>query len=79
MDADRGKVHQEVDKIVGQESGMQSFKVVIARYAIHYVEARDGDEAVMFSLRRRPDATEMEVDVIDDTDESDTQGEPSGE
>ena len=81
MDIDRGKVHQEVDKIVGQqpgsgsqEDGMRKFRVVIARYAIHYVEARDGDEAIMHSLRRRPDAEDTEVDVTEGEDGEDASG-----
>ena len=66
MDIDRGKVHQEVDKIVGQSDRSDKgidFIVEIVRSEIHYVRATHGPQAIVLALDRPPDWEGMEVSV----------------
>ena len=76
MDTDRGKVHQEADKIVGQDSSSDDsdgidYVVTICRREVHYVRAVHGTAAITSALDRPPDWEGMEVYVEDDTDEGD--------
>ena len=71
MDIDRGKVHQEVDKIVGQQPGEDGidFVVTIVRSEIHHVRALNGTVAITAALDRPPDWENMEVSVLEDEGE----------
>ena len=70
MDADRGKVHQEVDKIVGQQEPGEpdgvDYVVTICRREVHYVRAMHSEAAIMLALDRAPDWEGMDVCVEDD-------------
>ena len=73
MDIDRGKVHQEVDKIVGQqpqpdEEGID-FVVTVVRSEVHHVRATHGPQAIVLALDRAPDWEGVEVSVEEEGDE----------
>ena len=71
MDADRGKVHQEVDKIVGQqpdEDGID-FIVTVVRSEVYYVRALNSAAAIPLALDRAPAWEEMEVSVEEEGNE----------
>ena len=73
MDTDRGKVHQEVDSIVGQDADASSdgidFVVTLYRIEEHYVRAMHSAAAIKLALDRAPDYEEMKVHVADDVEE----------
>ena len=73
MDIDRGKVHQEVDKIVGQQQQQGDdgidFVVTVVRSEVHHVRATHGPQAIVLALDRPPDWEEMEVSVEEDAEE----------
>ena len=72
MDIDRGKVHQEVDKIVGQSDRSDKgidFIVEIMRYETHYVRALDGRAAITLALARAPDWEGIEIFVEEEGNE----------
>ena len=71
MDTDHGKVHQEVDSIVGQQQEKEepdgiNYMVTVCHREVHYVRAMHDAAAIMLALNRAPDWEGMEVYVEDD-------------
>ena len=80
MDTDRGRIHQEVDSIVGQQEAGElegiDYVVTVYRTEEHYVRAVHSVAAITLALDRAPDWEGMEVSVEEEVEEGGEDDEP---